>query len=321
MRKIRVVFTINLRQKISMSKSINQHMSLCDIVTLIVLSVLWGGSFFFVEVLIDHLPPFSLVTMRVGLAALGLWLIVLALRLPIPKSIVEWRALLIVGILNNALPFSLIVWGQTQISSGLASIFNAMTPFFTVLVAGAYLTDERITPQKLFGILLGFVGVIILIGPDALNGVTGSVYGQFAVIGAAISYAFAAVYSRRFMEWGISPVVITTGQATTATLILIPIALITDGPLHQVTLPITAISALLGLAFFSTVIAYLLYFRLIQSAGATNAALVALLNPISAIVLGVTLLGETFSPLQAVGMITVLIGLLAMDGRVFRKVR
>ena len=302
-----------------MSQKINQQMSVADIAMLLILSILWGGSFFFVEVLVKYLPPLSIVTARVGLAAIALWGIVFALKIPLPKTAEQWVSLLVIGILNNALPFCLIVWGQTQINSGLASIFNATTPFFTVLVAGVLLVDERITNPKVIGVIIGLVGTIILIGPDAMKGVTGSLLGQLAVMGAAICYAFAAAYARRFKQWGLSPLIVATGQVTMATLILLPLTLIIDKPWIGFSLPVEAGLAIAGLAFFSTVIAYVLYFRLIASAGATNTALVTFLIPISAILLGVTVLGETFSMLQAAGMGLIGLGLLVMDGRVFRR--
>jgi len=307
-----------------MNHSINQQMSPADILMLITLSVLWGGSFFFIEILVRHLPPLTIVTLRVGLAAIALWILIAALRISLPQSREHWSALLVIGLLNNALPFCLITWGQTHIGSGLASIFNAMTPFFTVLVAGALLVDEKITKPKLIGVLVGLLGAVIIIGPEALRGVTGSMLGQITVTGAALSYAFAAAYSRRFKKWGLSPLMVATGQVTMAALILLPLTLIIDKPLSTIdfqSLPFEAIGAIVGLAFFSTVIAYVLYFRLIASAGATNAALVTFLIPISAILLGVSILGETFTTLQAIGMVLIGLGLLIMDGRLMQRLR
>jgi len=303
----------------SMTQNINQQMNLTDVIVLVGLSILWGGSFFFVEILVKHLPPFTIVTMRVSLAAIALWGIIVALRLAIPKTKQHWMALFIVGLLNNAIPFCLIVWGQTQISSGLASIFNATTPFFTVLVAGALLVDERVTKQKLAGVIIGLFGTIMIIGPEALKGMSGSMFGQLAVLGAALSYAFAGAYSRRFKKWGLSPLIVATGQVTMAAFMLLPLMLIIDKPWVDMSMPFEATWSIIGLAFFSTVIAYILYFRLIASAGATNAALVTFLIPISAVLLGVTILGETFSGLQALGMGLIALGLLVMDGRVFQR--
>jgi len=254
------------------------------------------------------------------LASFGLWAIILITKTTIPKSRHHWAGLCILGFLNNTLPFCLIVWGQTQISSGLASIFNATTPIFTVFVAGLLLNDEQINSRKLIGVILGLLGTIVLIGPEVLNGVTGSLLGQIAIIGATFSYAFAATYARRFQAWGISPLMIATGQVTMASVMLLPIAIFFDHPWTLPSLSIKAIGAMLGLAFFSTVIAYSLYFRLIATAGATNAVLVTLLIPISAIILGIVFLGENFTVAQAMGMGFIGLGLLVIDGRMINRV-
>jgi drug/metabolite transporter (DMT)-like permease len=304
-----------------MAEKINQQMSVTDIGMLVVLSILWGGSFFFVEVLVEYLPPLTIVTLRVGLAALILWGLIIVLKIPIPMTRQYWVALTVVGLLSNALPFCLIVWGQTQISSGLASIFNATTSFFTVIIAGIFLADERITRQKIIGVIFGVFGVIILIGPEALRGLTGPVFGQLAVMGASISYALSSVYSRRFKDWGLPPLVVVTGQVSMATLILLPIMIIVDKPWEQPFIPLVAIGAILGLSIFSTVIAFIIFFRLIASAGATNATLVTFLIPISAVLLGVTFLGETFSGLQLAGMTLIGLGILVMDGRIYNLLR
>lgn len=302
-----------------MTNQINQHMRGLDWVIFLTLALLWGGSFFFIEVLVKHLPPLTIVTLRVGLAAITLWMIILARGYEIPKTRKAWKALFIVGFLNNALPFSLIVWGQTHISSGLSSILNATTPFFTVLVAGFLLSDEKITTNKILGVLIGIIGAVILIGPKALQGVSGSVLGQVAVLGAAFSYALAGVFARRFKTLGISPLMVATGQVTTAALMLMPLTLIIDKPWTLTIPPLPIIGAMLGLAFLSTVIAYILYFRLIASAGATNAALVTFVIPIFAILLGVFILGENFTGLQAAGMSLIGAGLIVMDGRLLKK--
>lgn len=302
-----------------MNTQINQQMSALDILILLILSVLWGGSFFFIEVLVDFLPPLTIVTFRVALAAVLLWIIILAMKLPIPRTGQAWRALFMLGFLNNALPFLLITWGQTQINSGLASILNATTPFFTVVIAGAFLADEKLTRNKLIGVLVGLIGTVVLIGPEALGGVSGSMLGQLAVMGAALSYAIAAAFSRRFKAWGFSPFIVATGQVSTAALMLLPMTLYVDQPWDLAVPPLEGVLSLLGLATLSTVVAYILYFRLIASAGATNAALVTFLIPISAILLGVFVLGESFTGLQAAGMVLIALGLLIMDGRLFKR--
>lgn len=294
-------------------------MGAADIAALILLSVLWGGSFFFIEVLVAYLPPLTIVTIRVGLAAIILWIIVLSRGLALPATGKQWLSLCVLGFLNNALPFCLIVWGQTQINSGLASIFNATTPFFTVIIAGVFLADEKITGGKILGVFIGMIGVVVLIGPEALSGLSGSTFGQLAVMSAALSYALAAVYARRFKVWGISPMIIVTGQVTSAALMLLPFALIIDTPWTLSVPPLHVVLSMLGLAVFCTALAYIIYFRLIASAGATNAALVTFLVPVSAILLGVFILHERFTPIQAAGMALILAGLIVMDGRFFRR--
>lgn len=307
-----------------MSKSIQQQMGPVEILILLIISLLWGGAFFFVEILVETLTPLTIVTARVGLAAALLWGIVLVRKIDCPKRISDWGALAFVGLLSSALPFCLITWAQTQIDSGLASVLNATAPLFVVLVAGIALSDERLTLGKLMGVIAGIAGVSVLIGPDAVKGIGGSALGQLAVIGAAFSYALAGVYARRFKTMGLSPIIVATGQLTTATVMLLPLAVIIDGDqiasgLPLLAMPLSVIACLLGLALFSTVLANVLYFRLLESAGATNAALVGFLMPVTATALGIAFLGEAFTPQQVAGALLIGLGLLIIDGRLFRR--
>lgn len=295
-----------------------------DIVFLIILSVLWGLSFFYFEILLEYWQPLTIVTLRVAIAAVVLWVVLLARKTPIPKTRKAWFALFVVGILNNALPFFLIVWGQTHITAGLSSILNATTPFFTVIVAGILLADERITKGKFIGVIIGLIGTVIMIGPEILLGgfQSGSVIGQLAVMGAAISYALAGVWSRRFKDMGITPIVIAAGQTTMATILLLPITLYLEAPLGTLAgAGFDIWVAMIGLAIFSTALAYLLYFRLIATAGATNASLVTFLVPISAVFLGIVFLNESFTTPQGIGMALIGLGLVIMDGRLVAKLR
>ena len=305
------------------TETISAQMRPIDIAMLFALSVLWGGSFFFFEILLEHWQPLTIVTLRVAIATLFLWIFLGLSKTPLPKTMKAWVALFVVGILNNVIPFFLIVWGQTHITAGMSSILNATTPIFTVIVAGALLADERITGQKLIGVIVGLIGTVVMIGPEVLVGglTSGNAIGQLAVIGAAISYAFAGVWSRRFKTLGITPLVIAAGQTLMATLILIPIVLMIEAPLGTLeTASQTIWAAMIGLAVFSTAFAYLLYFKLIETAGATNASLVTFLVPISAILLGVFFLDEEFTRSQGIGMSLIGLGLLVMDGRLFKRV-
>ena len=228
-----------------------------------------------------------------------------------------WFLFLVMGLLNNAVPFALITWGQTEITSSLAAILNATAPLFTVLVAHVGTEDERLTWQRTTGVLAGLVGVAIMVGPDALSGLGTGVLAQLAVLGAAISYAFAAVFGRRFKRLGITATQTAAGQLTGSTVLLIPVALIWDKP-WDLPLPSMTIGfAVLGLALFSTALAYIIYFRVLASAGATNLLLVTFLVPISAGILGIAILGEHLTGSQLIGMLLIGAGLAAIDGRPF----
>jgi drug/metabolite transporter (DMT)-like permease len=222
------------------------------------------------------------------------------------------------GLLNNVAPFSAIVWGQTQIASGLASILNATAPFFSVVVAHFLTDDEKMNPRRVVGVGLGFFGVVLVIGPQVLKGIGANTLAQFAVLGATICYAFAAVFGRRFHRMGMPPLVTATGQVTAATVVLIPLALIVDRPW---TLPFPgweSWGAVLGLALLSTALAYIVYFRILATAGATNLLLVTLLIPVTAILLSSTFLGERLVLRHIAGMAILGLGLTVIDGRALR---
>jgi drug/metabolite transporter (DMT)-like permease len=277
---------------------------------LLSLTVLWGGSFFFAKVAIAELGPFTVVFARVSLAALALALVV-----P-PRRDAPWRAYVAMGFLNNALPFSLIFWGQTEIAVGLASILNATTPLFTLVVAHFLTPDEKIDRTKVAALLTGLLGVAVLIGPDALFGGS-TLWGQAACLAAALSYAFAGVYGRRFRRMGVTPVEAAAGQVTASAVLILPIMLVVDRPWALTAPPsLTVLLALAGLALLSTALAYVLYFRILAAAGATNLLLVTLLIPVPATLLAAIFLGEQLEPRQFAGMALIGVGLALIDGRV-----
>lgn len=286
---------------------------------LLSLSLLWGGSFFFIGVAVKALPTLTIVWLRVALAALALWAVVGLTGRAVPRRGEVLWAFLGMGLLNNAIPFGLIVHGQQSIASGLASILNATTPLFTVLVAGALLTDERITPLKIAGVAAGLVGVAVMIGADALAGLSGNALAQLSVLGAALSYAFAATFGRRFRRLGADPIVTAAGQVSASTLILLPAVALIDRPWH---LPLPGAGtwgAVVALAILSTALAYVLYFRILERAGATGLSLVTFLIPPSAILLGTLFLGERLAATDLVGMGCIALGLAAVDGRLLRR--
>lgn len=295
-----------------------KSMNLSEWIMLTILSILWGGSFFFVGVAVQALPPLTIVALRVTLASLTLLAVVYVSgqRLPVRREIL--KAFFGMSLLNNVIPFSLIVWGQTHIASGLAAILNATTPLFTVLAAHLWTRDEKMTPTKLFGVAVGFAGVVIMMGYETFYQVGGTVYGQLAILGAAVSYSFAGIYGRRFGQFGIKPIVTATGQVTASSIILLPLALLVEKPFMLPLPGLEVWSAIIALAVVSTALAYILYFRILETAGATNVLLVTLLIPVSAIVLGTTILGEQLEFKHMLGMGFISFGLLSIDGRVFR---
>lgn len=297
----------------------HKPMDLTDWGLLVALSILWGGSFFFVGIAVRELPPLTIVAMRVALAALALGGLLRILGLPMPRDRRTWVAFFGMGALNNLLPFCLIVWGQTQISSGVASVLNATTPLFGVLVAHVLTRDEKMTGNRLAGVLIGFAGVAVMIGPTALAGLGNGLLPQLAVLGAALSYSFAGIFGRRFKGMGVSPLVTATGQVTASTLMLVPVALLLDRPW---TLPMPsapAWGAVIGIALLSTALAYVIFFRVLASAGATNLMLVTFLIPVSAILLGGLFLGERLAVRHGIGMALIAGGLAAIDGRLFAR--
>lgn len=288
---------------------------------LITLSLLWGGSFFFVGVAVKALPPFTIVALRVLLAAAALLLFLRFTGRSMPRAPRIWLAFFGMGLLNNLIPFSLIVWGQTHIASGLASILNATTPLFGVIVAHLLTDDEKLTANKLAGVLIGFFGVAVMIGPAALGGLGTNVLAQVAVLGAALSYAFAGVFARRFKRMGVAPIVTATGQVSASSIMLIPIALLVDRP-WALTMPgLEVWGAIVGIALISTALAYVLFFRILETAGVTNLMLVTFLIPVSAILLGALFLGESLESKHFFGMALIAAGLAAIDGRLLRRFR
>ncbi len=285
---------------------------------LITLSLLWGGSFYFAEIALVDFGPLTVVLGRVGFGALGLlaWLFASGGRLPADAR--TWGAFLIMGVLNNAIPFSLIVWGQVSIDSGLASILNATTPLFVVLLAHVFTRDERLTRARLAGVALGIAGVAVLIGPAALLRVGDGVMGQLAVLAAAFAYACAGIYGRRLR--GLPPLVAATGMVTCGAIVFAPIALLIEKP-WQAQPGAAAVGAVLGLAVLCTTLAYWLYFRILRTAGATNLLLVTFLIPVSAVLLGWLLLDERLAWTAFAGMALIFAGLAAVDGRVFTLAR
>lgn len=289
---------------------------------LMLLGLIWGGSFFFARVAVAYVPPFTLVLSRVALAALALHLYLRGRHGLYPVLQARWREFLLMGLINNAIPHAFIFLGQTHIGAGLAAILNATTPVWTVLIANIATQDEKLSAAKINGCLLGLAGTIVLIGPNAvsdLHGEAGSVplWALVLPVLAAVSYGISATYGKRFRD--LAPTVTATGQLTASTLIMLPVAAFADTPWTLAVPPAPALLAAIGLALISTAYAYILYFRIMAEAGATNTSLVTLLVPPSAILLGYLFLGETLQAIDFAGMALIAAGLAVLDGRVLKR--
>lgn len=284
---------------------------------LTLLGVIWGGSFLAIRTALDEIGFLTSVLHRVFWAMLVLWGVVLLRRLPIPRDPKIWGAFLVMGLLNNVIPFSLMAWGQLYIPSGLTSIFNAATAIFGVLVAALVFADERLTPRKALGVTLGFFGVCLAIGLDALKQFDTTSLAQIAIIAGTVSYAFASAWARKMLG-GVQPVIAATGMLTGSSLIMIPLAVVFEG-MPSLALGTTTWLSIGYYAIIATAFAYLLYYRVLGMAGSGNLMLVTLLIPPVAITLGALVRNETLHPGEYVGFAILALGLSIIDGRLWRR--
>ena len=294
-------------------------MTASDWLLLILLSILWGASFFFVELAVDDIPPFTLALARCAVAAAFLLIYVRVSGFTLPHDAATWRALAVLAALNTLFPFTLIFWGQTHITSSLASILNATAPLFSILLAHFATTDDRMTLRRAFGVVIGFAGAVVMIGVDALRDIGVHVLAQLAIVAAAFCYASAGVYGRRFKTY--PPSVVAASIMTIGSCMLLPLSLAVDRPWMLPMPSGPALASMFGLGLISTGLAFLIYFRVLARAGAVNFQLVAFLIPVSAILLGVGVLGERLESRHVLGMAAIAVGLAIIDGRPLRALR
>ncbi|NJM33475.1 MAG: DMT family transporter [Rhodomicrobium sp.] len=282
------------------------------------LYILWGGAFFLAAVAVKEIAPFTLAFLRMALAALALgvtaWL--MGYRLPHGRGV--WAGFAFIGAVGTAMPFSLIYWGQTEITGGLASILNATTPFFTIVAAHFFTRDERFTWRRFLGVGAGFAGVAVIIGPSAFGIGDYSLLAEAAIVAAALCYAIVIVFAKRFRD--LPPLIIACGQLSFGALTILPLALIFDDSMARPSPSLAAIAAVIGIALLCTALAFILYFEILRVAGATNVALVTLLVPVSAILLGGIILGESLEARQLAGLALIALGLMIIDGRLLKLV-
>ena len=286
-------------------------------IELLALSFIWGGSFLTVRIALDEIGPLTVVAHRTGWAMLILWAYVIWRRLRLPKDARTWAAFLVMGLLNNVIPFSLMAWGQLYIESGLTSILNAVTAVFGVIAAALFFKDEKLTSRKAIGVLLGFFGVATAIGLSSLVAFDLRSLGQIAVLGGALSYAVAGVWARKMLGH-LAPQVAAMGMVTGATIIMVPFAWIVEGPMRLDLQPSTWV-AIAYYAIVATALAYLLYYRVLAMAGSGNLMLCTLLVAPVAIVLGALVLNEALEPRALIGFAILALGLIILDGRLLSR--
>ncbi|MDN2583732.1 DMT family transporter [Aquibium sp. ELW1220] len=284
---------------------------------ILTLGAIWGGSFFFARIAVAEIPPITLVLLRVGIAAAALHVFLAATGQSFAPALRMAGPLVLLSLFNNVVPFSLIFMGQTELGAGLASVLNATTPFWTALVASAFLADEQLTVNKVAGVLIGIAGTAIMVGPGVLAGLGGPVWAKLFLVGASLSYAFAFILAKRIT--GLPPQLVAAGQLTASTAVMLPVALLVDGGQGLATASLGAWSAVLGLALLATAFAYILYFRIVAAAGASNASLVTLIVPASAILLGTVFLAERLELFELAGIAIIACGLVVIDGRLLRR--
>ena len=284
---------------------------------LLLLSLLWGGSFLSIRIALDEVGFLTSVAHRVFWAALLLWFVVILRKLQLPRDPKIWVAFFVMGLLNNVLPFGLMAWGQLHIESGLTSILNAATAIFGVILAAVFFRDERLGARRALGVFLGFVGVAIAMGFENLRNFDLRSLAQIAVIAGTISYALAAVWARAMLK-SVAPEVAAAGMLTGSTIIILPIAIMFDGA-PSLALATDTLLAIAYYAFLATALAYLLYYRVLAMAGSGNLMLCTLLIPPIAILLGAIGLGEELAPRAFIGFGVIALGLIVLDGRVFTK--
>jgi len=286
---------------------------------LLVLATVWGGSFFFAEIALREVPPLTVALHRIFWAVPALFAVVWWRGIKIPKSINAWLCYLVMGALNNAIPFSLIFWGQVTIESGLASILNGTTAVFGAVVAGIFLVDEPLTARKITGALFGVFGVAVIMGLAALTNFDPRNLAQLAILGAALSYSFAGVWGKRFLS-SYPPIMNAFGMLVGSAILMVPVAFYSEG-IPNVILSTEVWASLLAVSLLSTAVAYLLYFEILVRAGSANLMLVTLLIPPIAVGLSFTFLGERLGSEAWLGFGLIAIGLAITDGRLINQIK
>jgi drug/metabolite transporter (DMT)-like permease len=293
-------------------------MKLRNLLLLALLAAMWGPSFLFIKVAVADIPPLTLVLGRVGIAAALLYLLLLWRRESLPRRWITWKHIAVMALIHNTIPFVLFSWGEQYIDSALAAILNGTTPIFTILLAHYFTVDDHLTPTKVGGTLLGLVGLAFLIGPALLDGVQVTTWGLLALTAASIFYAVAIIYSRNHLR-GLPPLVAPTGQLLLATLYILPVALLVDRPFSLPQPSLAAAASLLALAVLGTAVAFVVYYRLVETADPSTVSMVTYIIPVIGVVLGVLILNERLLWSTYAGFAFILVGVMSVNGLFKRR--
>jgi drug/metabolite transporter (DMT)-like permease len=288
-------------------------MKIKGFLAVLILALLWGPAFLFVKVAVQEIPPLTIVATRVSVGALVLLGLLRYQKGQLPRTRSAWGHLAIVALTFNALPYTLLSWGQQYIDSALAAILVGTTPLFTLLLADFLTDDDHLTLSKTAGALLGFGGLVLLVAPSLLGGVRSTGLGLLAATAAAASYAVGMVYGHAHLR-DLPPLAGPTTQMLLAAFFLVPLSLVAEHPYTLVLPSLPALASLLMLSFFSTVLAFVVYYRAQETTNATTLSMVTYINPIIATILGVLVLGERPSEVAYVSSALILVGVLITNG-------
>ncbi|MCB0301311.1 MAG: DMT family transporter [Calditrichaeota bacterium] len=276
------------------------------------LASLWGPSFLFIKVAVHEIPPLTMAAARVTIAALILLVVLRLRKRALPKGRHMWLKFTIAGLFGNAMPFVLFNWGELYIDSALAAILNGTTPLFTLVIAHFFTDDDRLSTRKIIGAIIGFGGLLVLVAPSLFGGVEATTLGLLAVLLAAFCYGVNIVFTRTYLR-GLPGLVAPAAQLSMASVLLIPVALLVDQP-YQLAFPsLPAVSSLFALAIIGTGLAFIVYYRLLETTPASSMAMVTYLIPVFGIFLGVVVLNETLSWNAYVGCSLILIGVMVVN--------
>lgn len=280
-----------------------------ELALLFALATLWGASYTFIKIGVGTIPPVTLIAVRTLIAGGILVVVIWSRGLSLPRDATTWRRFLFQACLNSVIPFTLIAWAERTVDAGLATILNSTSPIFAFLLTAAVTRHEAVTARKLIGIAAGIVGICLIIGVQAFNGVGRDLWAQLAIVAATVCYAGAAIFGRNFK--GLDPIMPAAGSLICGAAILLPISLVVDRPWTLMPSG-ESVVALLGLSVFSTALAFVIYFRLVQTLGSVGTTAQAYLRVPIGVAIGVVFLSETLTPTASAGLICVVVGVAAM---------